>query len=273
MTLTLIPSAGLCNRINAILSAIAVRNDHPEQKINVYWQCNDECAAYFDQLFLPIPEMEVKRLDASHFWLIPPSGRKTRPLKWLRRLLFDAQLQGINVYETDEALNPQRKRTYIYSANRFCTYRIEEGVGRYFKPIPAIAAKIDSITNQYSASTFGIHIRRTDNNWAIEQSPVEAFTQRIDQELMATPNAKFFLATDDYELKKQLCQTYSDHIITYSSTLNRNTTLGMQDAIVELFCLAHTSRILGSAVSTYSETAARLYDIPLEIITDTKQRI
>ena len=53
--ITLVPHSGLCNRMNAILSAIAlVKHYGDKYPINIYWEKSKECYADFDELFLPI---------------------------------------------------------------------------------------------------------------------------------------------------------------------------------------------------------------------------
>jgi len=46
----------------------------------------------------------------------------------------------------------------------------------------------------------------------------------------------------------------------------RNSLQGMQDALVELYTLSRTSRIIGSMQSSYSETAAQIGRIQCEFI-------
>lgn len=46
MQITLVPTAGLCNRMNAILSAIAL-NQHYHYPINIYWEKTSDCCAEY----------------------------------------------------------------------------------------------------------------------------------------------------------------------------------------------------------------------------------
>ena len=48
--------------------------------------------------------------------------------------------------------------------------------------------------------------------------------------------------------------------------LRRDNESGIVDALVELYTLAHTSKIYGSLASSYSSLAAELYSIKLEIL-------
>ena len=55
-------------------------------------------------------------------------------------------------------------------------------------------------------------------------------------------------------------------MITTDAELQRNTLTGMQDAVVDLWCLAATSLVVGSYYSSFSDTATELGGQPLEII-------
>ena len=80
-------------------------------------------------------------------------------------------------------------------------------------------------------------------------------------------NTVFYLATDSEEEKRQLKQLFGQRLHCADQQAERGTLQGMEDALTEMYLLAGTSRILGSAASTYSMTAATIGHIPLEIIT------
>lgn len=119
------------------------------------------------------------------------------------------------------------------------------------------------MSTYYTANTVGVHIRRTDNIAAIKNSPIENFMTLMDQEIENNANTNFYLATDSEETKNLFIKKYGDKIIPTHPTLNRNTTEGIKDAIVELFCLGHTHKIIGSKNSTYSLMASRLFKAEL----------
>ena len=61
-------------------------------------------------------------------------------------------------------------------------------------------------------------------------------------------------------------QEYPDRIITQRTQVRRDTLDGMREAVVDLWCLAATQRIIGSYWSSFTDTAAELRQIPLEIV-------
>ena len=85
----------------------------------------------------------------------------------------------------------------------------------------------------------------------------------MDSEIDNNCKVRFYLATDDEKIKQDMKKKYGERIITLNLSLRRNTTQGMKDAVVDLFCLGSTSKIIGSHHSTYSIIASQLYNIDL----------
>lgn len=259
--LILVPTAGLCNRINAILCALALQKEL-QWKINVYWQKSKDCCADFSELFMPIPNVSVQPLTK---WTYLPGSKRNLFLPYLFRLFsFDLCLDGNKstyIDIKDKLLTAQE--IYIHSFNRFSIQDITHSVHEFFVPQPQIQEKINSITACYTSNTIGVHIRRTDNVLAIKENPIEKYHHMISQELNTNPETRFYIATDDETTKEELTQIFGDRIITRKNVLNRNTSEGMQEAVIDLFCLAKTNKIIGSSHSTFSLMASWLYNTPL----------
>ena len=76
----------------------------------------------------------------------------------------------------------------------------------------------------------------------------------------------FYLATDSENVKAEMKQIFGDRIITPSDKAERGSLAGMENALVEMYSLAATSRIIGTVASTYSMTAAAIGKIQLEVL-------
>lgn len=267
MKITLVPTAGLCNRMNAILCSIA---SYEQYKIptEIYWEKTTDCYADFSDLFEPLNHPSIKVLPLKNFYL-KPGGKKLLFLpNLLRKFIYDAAYKGNEIYnfELDE-LCKDKSNIYIQAYNRFCSIApVNNPIIEYFNPTKSISNHINSIIEQfYTHNTIGIHIRRTDNIAAIRNNPIEKFVAHMENELCKNPETNFYLATDSEEIKKILTNKFNNKIIPTQFTLNRNSLQGMKDAVTELFCLGKTKRIIGSSNSTYSQLAARLYNIELII--------
>lgn len=264
MQVILVPTAGLCNRINAMLSAIAANRTY-HIPISIFWEKTSDCCAEYSELFEPL-EISGISVSALHKFQLKPGGRKCLFLpNLIRKFTFDASYNGDKVHNNSLLeLCRDKHKIYIYSYNRFCLSEItEEPISDFFTPIKSIRSQIESTVKMFQPNTIGLHIRQTDNAMAIRNNPISKFTSYMDAEIKNDPACKFYLATDSPELKRYLIEKYPNRIIYSNNELARNTTRGMQDAVAELFCLGRTQKIIGCTNSTYSLVAARLYNIPL----------
>ena len=136
-----------------------------------------------------------------------------------------------------------------------------QNYAKHFVPIEALQYKINEITGRFS-HTIGVHIRRTDHISAIEHSDLQKFINAMDYELKANNITNFFLATDCQEVEAAILKMYPSKILTYSkSSYNRNTAHGIQEALVDLYCLSKTHKVLGSYMSSFSQTATEISGI------------
>ena len=133
-----------------------------------------------------------------------------------------------------------------------------------FIPQDDIQQRIEKVVNRFSARTIGVHIRRTDNKVSIQASPLEKFTQIMDKEIKVDTNTKFYVASDDDEVKETLKAKYPTRIIALMDDTDRNSLEGMKFAVLDLFCLSKTKKIIGSVGSSYSQIAAEIGNINVE---------
>jgi hypothetical protein len=136
---------------------------------------------------------------------------------------------------------------------------------RLLVPVAPLRDRITAITDTFARTTVGVHIRRKDHAISHAVSTDDAFFSEMDARLDAGIEA-FFLATDDTHTEQRLIERYGARIITQThKRLERYAPKAIQDALVDLHCLAHTSEIIGSAESTFSLTASYLGEIPLTV--------
>ena len=134
-----------------------------------------------------------------------------------------------------------------------------------FRPISALKKEIDAFLPADKV-IYGIHIRRTDNSWAIEHSPLELFENKIVEILKKDSDSLFYLASDDEHTITYFQERFGNSILTRPKTFGRTSVSGIQDAIIEMWILSKTKKIFGSFYSSYSEMAAKIGNINLEIL-------
>ena len=137
----------------------------------------------------------------------------------------------------------------------------EHNYSKRFVPTDTLQSQIISVTSKFT-DTIGVHIRRSDHKAAIQYSSLKKFINAMDCRLKENSNTTFFLATDCIHTERELLNRFPDIILTYTkSSYCRNSKTGVQDALIDLYCLSKTNKILGSYYSSFSQVAAEISGI------------
>lgn len=265
MKITLVPIAGLCNRMNAITSGLLYKKHHPETELGILWWKTHDCCADWCDLFEELPSQYSCSVQKLRSLLKdrPATPRNLYIPRKCRKWFYDFEMNpSYRAVDFDE-LVAGKKKVFVACHNNWNQFLITESLADIFIPQAELRVKIENITSDWKNDVVGLHIRRTDNTWAIKNSPIEKFYRQMDEEINKNNNVRFYLATDDEEVKKEMKARYGARIITLDVSLKRNSVQGMKDAVVDLFCLGKTTKIFGSHHSTYSIVASQLYNIKL----------
>lgn len=178
--------------------------------------------------------------------------------------LFDKDILEMKRKNEDfsKAINPDNK-VYIQTFHHF--YSTPQSF-KAFTPIPELQALINSYTTQFGRNAVGIHLRRQDNKQSIKHSPVEIFIEKMKEEISNNPDTRFYLATDSVADEILIKNLFKERLMVHEKSLSRNTEKGVQDALVDLYCLSATRKIIGSYFSSFSEVAAQINSINLDLI-------
>lgn len=265
-TLVLVPQGGLCNRLRAILSAVSlVAEGKVDADISVGWSVNRECAARYDQLFHPY---DFERLTITpRRWYDRPITRCN--LHWpalVRRCFYNAQYANVPPAASVLSNLAQRdgSRVYVSTGLSFAPYA--PLYIRRLRPLPHLQTQIEALSAAFDSHTVGIHIRRTDHVTSIAESPDALFVEAMQHCIDTDPAAHFYLATDDAALKARLKSLFPGRVAVQQCVGTRSDLRGMEEAVVDLWTLARTSRLIGSYWSSFSDTAAEIGGISLNII-------
>ncbi len=280
-TLYLLPMNGLCNRMQAMAAARALA-EAADARLVVLWHVEAGLGCPIEELYERDERVEIltiapqRSLFGKLLFLLWGSVETVNgvPVGWINRTFsrgfFGKAIRENLAYEDveDGALLEQltaSRRVLITSWRPF----FDKANLDYscFRPLAAEQAEIDRFSADFDADTVGVHIRRTDNANAIRYSSTEAFIAAMDNCLAEKPSTRFFLASDCAETVDALQSRFGNQIITRKPNLARDSLSGMKDAVIDLFLLARTSRILGSYFSTFSETAAGIGKIPWATVT------
>ncbi len=145
---------------------------------------------------------------------------------------------------------------------------------RNLRPVDTVQKTISDMQKRYfdGCDVIGVHIRRKDHLTFLKKDhrlvcPTKLFVEAMENILHANPETKFFLATDDEKEEKLIRRLFPDAVIVYEKEgSSRNTTKGMQDALVDWLLLSKTSRIIAPYASSFSEEASAVNRIKTEVV-------
>jgi len=271
------PLAGLCNRMRVINSCITLHQRNANAgEIRMIWKKNELLNCDFTDLFQPIKSIKIIKSHTALNYFLHYHNNPTLPLKSkIKRKMLYYRFLNYEYYDNDIILPLRFKEDYwdtarnhfvinsyseFYDSQRFNNYQA-------FKPVTQLQSLIDMQVRKFTKSTIGVHIRRTDNVESNRRSTTKLFINTLADILEKDSNQLFYLATDDLEVESLLKKRFENYIITQEDKdFSRATKKGIENAVIDLFALSHTSRILGSYYSSYSETASRIHKIPFKVV-------
>lgn len=272
------PVGGLANRMRVVAATVALA-ERCGTTVKCYWESNSELGANFLDLFKDSGRFAISSGNEGKLLSSYKPGlcRQILSYCWNR-------VRGIHYYFT--AGNVENVVSGSDSSDCHLFFDMIEPLvcagknvcfvsGNYladltdvsmFEPVESIQNTINEFASVFSEHTYGLHIRRTDNTWAIEHSPISMFCEVVEKKLNEDSDAKFYLSTDDPGTVSYLHNKYNDSIIVRPKSYGRDSLDAMKDAVVDMCLLARTSAIYGSFYSSFSEMAALIGNRPLTIL-------
>lgn len=267
-TLVFIPVGGLTNRMRAIASVLLTSQRY-HRHLEIIWFKDQALNTNFHSLFKPvaIPNVTIREATFSDYLFYDrPRKRNFYVPGFFQKILFSKRFYELTTRQRiDQNTGYPELETpgSVYIAS-FVKLTNDDSDYSIFKPTTEIQTQIDSINAQLGTYCIGVHIRRGDNIFSIAESPLELFFNKMDKELECNPTATFYLATDSNEVKEQSKQRYGERIILLDREADRLSMEGMQDAVLELYLLAATKKIIGSYHSTFALLASEIGLQPYE---------
>lgn len=264
--LTLVPIGGLCNRLRALLSVWHLGELLPGCRMVVEWPVNRECRADFSDLFRQPGDCPWQWAEHRP-WNAPALKGNLYLPALVRRLLYDRRLFAYVAQDSGQLQEWLRggERVWICSGSSFSDY--PSSMARRLRPAPEVQVRIEALTRQFGSRMIGVHIRRTDNLPSIRSASVDDFRRRMRRAVAENADTRFYLATDDAHVKEALCREFAGRVVCQQTgSLRRDTLDGMREAVADLYALAATQGILGSYWSSFTDMAAEIGGIPVEIV-------
>jgi hypothetical protein len=261
--------AGLANKLRAIESGVSLSKDL-NCPLEVIWVPDHQMVAKYHELFCPSDLFDVTGHDRYRF------SRSSFLIKGLKKPIVSTinSLYGLDLSFNDVDIGQQvrpriwdigsiarGKHIYISTCHDFYPYRYNFS---WVKPLPEIGETIESFTEKIRGKNcIGLHIRRTDNAVAKEQSPDRLFEEAVKEEIRKNEETIFFLATDDAATEKHFIRLFGpQRILVYPKMFGRDSVQATRDAVVDWFLLGKCSKLYCSYYSSFSETAASVAGTP-----------
>ena len=272
------PCAGLGNRFLGMASAYH-RSAAPSDKLTVLWKTERVMGARNEAVF-SLPD-GIRVIHAKDF------GYKDKPFSHFRYQMLEKKLRKKADYFSDVDMTNDlfvekgnayyeevMKNNDLKFIRAFSQFHDFSGIDRpleFIKPTDYVREKADSVISGIdSSSNIGVHIRRTDNQVCINNSPLEVFIEAMEKEIETDDRGTFYIASDDLDTILELKRRFGDRIYYMAEkNFERDSDKGIADAFAELICLSHANKIIGSFYSTYSRIAAMLSGIELEVVKKT----
>lgn len=270
------PLAGLGNRMQVLASAYFLTQKY-HKRLCILWNNNGDLAADFEELFEPVPNVEIITVTTDGYRVKPLLRVKSEQLrkKLSQTCSFVTEVDkwtGMEQQEISamvEAGVRDAEDIYIKSWKPFSpVYEDSEIRLDFLKPSKKVLLRGKTLFDRIGIDTVGVHIRRTDHKEAILNSPVEIFFQEMQKEAEQDPVCRFFVATDDREVEREVSNRFGEHaFFKEDKSWGRDREDGMLDACVDLWALSKCRKILGSRGSTFGMIAAKLGSKELKIVT------
>lgn len=259
-TITLLPFGGLGNRMRVMNSGFYL-NKKLGYDCRLLWFEKWELNCPIDELFSSVgfsykavPDWKKKLLQPilKHIFILKyPKLYKWALSFFYDKVYFDNDWEGSS---PANLLNEIKSHKHILFATCYSFYDFPDF--NNFKLTDGLQTRVKTVTSSFNENVIGVHIRRTDHIELIRAFPLENFITAIKKQISASPSLRFFLATDDHEVKRLLQHEFESQIITQEISLNRDSDEGIKGAIVDIYCLAATRKILCSTKSSFATTAA-----------------
>jgi hypothetical protein len=256
---------GLCNRMRTIVSSVELAR-RCQEKLFFSWNLNNELNCSFQKLFQPIQDVSINStVEYRKIWLFDLLGiRKNTSV--CNDEIYKKRAEGWQDQDFEQFFRRILLKSNLTLETDWNFFGTTSESYNLFKPVKQLQDQIDNVTSNFSEGIVGVHIRRTDHAIAIVESPLTLFIDALKKEVEYNSRVTFFLATDCFDTQRLMQQTFGERMIVNSKVKNRDSVDGVREAVVDLYCLAGTSKIIGSYWSSFSETASQLSNIPLTIL-------
>lgn len=260
-TIEVVPFGGLGNRLRVLNSALFL-GDEIGANVLLGWIVKAELNAEFNDLYksATLPFGRIGRLKMfifakflKHIFIQKYTGFYKFFLSFIYDLvIFDHEIKTWSEQRLLAEINGSGK---VLIATLYQFWKFDD----YNNFVLT-----DSLKNQVEnklmgfENMVGVHVRRTDHTDIIRSTSLNSYYDKMDQLLRASSTVKFFICSDDLEVKKDMKERYGENVIFNDIELTRTSSTGMEGAILDIYLLAQTTKIIANSKSSFAVMASKI---------------
>jgi len=278
-------TAGLCNRMRALDSALALGRA-ANVPVRAIWKLGSDLNCPFEELFKAIPGLErvdnvavrpssprnaigalrsIARKIRPLIYIVKKSKSARRTVQNLSASVLTIEHEGMDSYhDRPEALTALASQhdLRIDTFSRF--FRgTEDYIG--FQPRDELMERVEEFSLK-TQNAVGVHIRTSDYDPYRTHGPMAKYLSAMRLLNESDPSIVFFIASNSKPIEEQIEREFPQSIIRQrQKSYARDDPDGARHALVDLYCLASCKRLLGSNHSSFTDTASELGRIPCEV--------
>ncbi|GAB0490953.1 hypothetical protein MMPV_002195 [Pyropia vietnamensis] len=283
---------GLGNRLRALGSCMSFAKA-TNRELLVIWERDSHIQAKYSDLFAT----ELAVLDSFNpTW--PMAGQEKYDKSWSAFKFFNyMEMEGEGAKKGEWIEDVPEKHIYYKGAYimeapaELTSWDADNEQLRSLSPVPTIASRLDVLETEHGLSPksqlIGVHIRNrtldkdiknvdfvkeygdsatlTMEMWR-RKSNYRTFLAEMKRIIAEEdPKAKFYVATDTYDVVAELERELPGRIVSVPRTCDDRNGECVRMALLDMYCLSRTRSLLGSNWSSFTEAAERLGGIKAKL--------
>jgi hypothetical protein len=262
------PIGGMCNRLYCLASAVALAKLQNRELI-VLWDLKWEFNARLGDIIVDkqynIIYKDEYNFPRRHFDKLFVSFEKYKRNALLftnERMYAVSREIGTTNFQSFFGQFAESEIIYIESCFNFIPNRNFK-LTEIFQPTAEILGEMNGELKKLGNNFIGMHIRRTEHQYALDYSPDEVFINNL---LTESKSDNVLLVTDDQKTEDKFVEQFGSRLYIYSKDKRRDTLKSVKSAMVNIMLLSKSRIIYGSFNSTFSTFPAEYGETPIKIL-------
>lgn len=271
---------GLGNRLRALGSALAFARTSHRVPV-VIWESDAHIAADFNALFNTSGMVVLKKFIPT--W--PLHGHHKYDHSWNHFLFYNYMEMEPKAVKGELIVNEKSKHiyykgAYILEAPEYTWWDADNEELRKLQPVQMVTERLQELKDEGLSSAVGVHIRNrtltfdiknvdfnqeygsdaaaTMEHWR-SQSSYRNFVSEMKRIIREEDkDTQFYIATDTWEVIPRMEALFPGRILSTNRTCDDRDSECVKYAVIDMYALSGTRKLLGSNWSSYTEMAERL---------------